>query len=1188
MNILHADTNPPMLTRLRQMLRSARYADIAVGYFFVSGFAQVADEISDLNKTRILVGRADRKTLEAVAAGMNQAAPLSARLERDGVLRRSDREDAAASAAASVKHGVGALPQTDETQSAMDRLRQLVGSGLLEIRAYPREFMHAKAYLCWYPEGFAERGAAIVGSSNFTLAGFSGNTELNVRVTGDAEMAALKEWFNDLWEDSVDISAEVTDILNRSWALKPYPPYMVYLKALYELYYDEIGKDDLPLQSERAELANFQKDAVARALSMIEAHGGCYIGDVVGLGKTYVGAELLRQLRMSYPSDGHPLIICPASLAPMWESFSEQFDLGAAVLSQSAIAAPDGAEYDEERGIYLNAAVNGRSRGRILQDEYPNRGPVLVDEAHNFRNLNKRYAGLSHYLESGDHKVILMSATPQNLGPDDIYRQLSLFMPETDHGLSIDPPALSDYFSCAAKWAEHRSKMDNYDAEYAEWRARGGPDADDPPPEKPDAPQIPNADLSQVLTPIFIRRRRKDIKELYGDSAEVNGQPVRFPTPSLSNVEYRLDKVYAKAGSFNELLDLLARHAAARYLPGEYIKPECVGKPQYEGILRAKNRVANLMRALLVKRLESSVNAFRATLDALIASNRNFTNALKSGKVVVGSAAGRIISGETLAPDAVIARIAEEEARQQASGNDAPDAIFPAADFAADQWLADLDADYATLSEIRDRVRRVADEDDDKFRALQAFLRRKDARGEKLLIFSEAIATVEYLRKRLEPAYPKGKVARLTGDHRSADIIRRFAPKNNSGRNPVNPADEIQILIATDVVSEGQNLQDCARILNYDLHWNPVRLIQRFGRIDRIGSEHDRINLHNMWPDTALDEQLDLTERLHNRIQSFHNIIGLDSKLLSEAERLNENAIYGIYVNKDASLLDSDDGLDEVAINQRAIASLQRIRDENPELWTEVADLPDGIRSALQARRTAPKQTPPQQTAPQTEVAAIHGSQDALPIHGGQQPLKASAAPGAPAAATAMPRSPFDDPSAGETLVMLADGGIKSCYAVGADLAPRQISAAQFAAAAECAPDEPAQPLPLDTNKRVMAAASAFSAGMERRSLSAARRRPDTRNSRYLSRQLNAARETLPPTYSRRIDILRRVFVNSPLQPQVDRAATEIRNLGVEGEALVRRLEALRERYRINPADAPQPDAPAPRIMRIVCSDGLV
>ena len=206
-----------------------------------------------------------RPTLEAVAAGLHQARPLEKQLEISRTIRRSQRTAIASEAAGNIAQDVSALSQTDDSEKAVERLRQLVTAGFLEIHTYPREFLHAKAYLCWY-DNHAEPGAAIVGSSNFTLAGFQGNTELNVRVTGDAEMAELSRWFETLWEDSIDISDQVAQVLTDSWAIKRYPPYLIYLKALYELYGHELDSGDpLPLEPARQEdLANFQLDAVRR------------------------------------------------------------------------------------------------------------------------------------------------------------------------------------------------------------------------------------------------------------------------------------------------------------------------------------------------------------------------------------------------------------------------------------------------------------------------------------------------------------------------------------------------------------------------------------------------------------------------------------------------------------------------------------------------------------------------------------------------------------------------------------------------------------------------------------------------------------------------------------------------------------------------------------------------------------
>ncbi len=1164
MNILHSTTDPTLLARLKEMLGSSAKADIAVGYFFIGGFGAVADDLARLDKVRILVGRTDRQVLEEVALGLQQHQALRARLDVDALVRRSQRSQIAQETVARVAEGVAVLPQEQGTEVAVSKLRDIVSLGKVEVRAYLRSPLHAKAYLCWY-DNHAEPGAAVVGSSNLTLAGFTGNTELNVRVTGDAEMAALREWFDALWGDSEDISAALVTELERSWVLAKTPPYHVYLKALYELYYTDVGGGELTVPPRDQELANFQLDAVRRGLSMIEAYGGCYIGDVVGLGKTFIGAELLRQLRVSYPNEGPPLILCPARLKPMWEVFNERFALGAEVVSHSMIAAPAEAEFDEELGRYVDAAQPGQ--GIALEQTYRNRGPVLVDEAHNFRNINQRSRGLTTYLESGDHKLILLSATPQNLGPMDIYRQLRLFLHDTEHGLNIEPVSLEAYFHNAQEWLVYRALYENYEAEFGAWQASGSIGV---PPLPPDKPKVPKAEIDQVLLPVFIRRRRKDIRDLYGDTALVDGKPVRFPDPILDNVGYRLDKVYAKAGPLSELEELLREHKAARYRATEYIKEEAEAKPEYRDLFRAGDRIARLMGVLLLKRLESSIEAFRSTLRSLMTSNRNFREALASSFVPIGSTATRLLAGQSFDVDDLLEVLKQEEQRRQQAGSERDKLVHSVVDFDADRWMRDLDADHDVLKDILGRVEGIGPEDDDKLRALRDFLVRPEVQAGKVLVFSEAETTVEYLYRELNPNGQQADIARLTGStsQDAERIVKRFSPTWNLGAREAMPGPEIRVLLATDIVSEGQNLQDCACVLNYDLHWNPVRLIQRFGRIDRIGTEHEVINLHNMWPDVAVDEELSLTQRLHRRIQSFHDLIGLDSKLLSDAERLNASAMYRIYEGK--TLPEMDDGLDEVAANQRAITLLQRIQEDDPDLWRTITHLPDGIRSALSARTQQP--------------SAVNDryAQNVLAVEGAQAPLISPAT-------MASISSPFDDPRQEETLVLLSAGGVRSCYAVGSGVEPRALSPAQLIAAAECSPNTSAQQLPTDTNERVMAAFEAFSIDFQRR-LGRARRPRDTRARRYISRHLGIAMREAHEDAGllSRIEVLRQIFLGE-VSPQVETALGEIRSLRLEGSVLLTRLEALRERYRLNPPDDTDRSQPAePQVIRIVCSDGIV
>jgi len=1231
-NILHATTDPTLLTRLKETLKHTHKADIAVGYLFISGFNEVTEELSKLEKTRVLVGKVDRPTLDEIARSLQQADTLQERVTSDNLVPRTLRAEIGTQAVTTIGEGVSRLPQTADAEASIQRMCHLIAAGKLEIKTYPRGVLHAKAYLCWYKD-HAEPGSAIVGSSNFTLAGFTNNTELNVRVTGDAEMAELKRWFDTLWANSIDITQELVVELQRSWPIAQTPPYHVYLKALYELYKDELGMPTLEPQKHGApQLANFQLDAVRRALNMVDKHGGCFIGDVVGLGKTYIGAELVRQLLFNEPRGIHPLIICPASLKSMWENFSELFSLGAQVISMSAIMPPKGDRYDEAANAYVEDDVT--QGGIDLQATYPNRGVVLVDEVHNFRNpSSRRYQALSRYLWDSSHKVVLLSATPQNLGPADIYNQLRLFLDDVEHGLDIEPRSLKDYFNLVQKAYQQRIDRENALQDTARMQASTaapGSKKARAPKKNPEhtRPSDTEFTMGAVLSPVFVRRRRKDIQELYGANIEVAGKPVRFPDAVLDNVTYRLDKVYQKAGSIAAIQEQLKGHTGARYRPLDYLQPAAKQKERYKDLLRAKNRIAGLVRYLLFKRLESSVAAFRSTLDVLCQSNRNFVTTLQANYVPVGQTASGILAGEHVDADDLLTRLHREETRRIAKGAAQTTLVHPGSDFNITQWIADLDADYAILAALKADVEQITPADDDKLQALKHFLARPDVHAGKVLIFTEAETTVDYLYDQLNPHGTDTTIARLSGKNRDAieSIVRRFAPTANA-RKGETITQPISIVIATDVISEGQNLQDCNRVLNYDLHWNPVRLIQRFGRVDRIGTTHEKIYLHNTWPDTHVDAQLSLTERLHQRIQAFHDFIGLDAPLLSDTERINTGAMYRIYEEK--RLPDQDDVLDEVAAYQRGIALLQKLQQDDPELWKTITHLPDGIRSALSSRATSgpsPAPNPDAHAAATGATPAAHprGAQSSLfgaPTEqltlgssppagqgsetvvgfdsflgggGAQQPLFEPPVVQLPlgaaefAAAVEAPRAPLQPD---ETVILFKHGDRAATYAVGSDHQPRIITPTQLITAMECTPDTPALPLPADTNERVMAAYTASRQNASTRLGAARRPMSDTRLRRYLATELKLASQapTDESDDARRIRVLRQIFLGhlpAAVQSEVD----EVYRMRLTSDSLIKRLDALRERHRLS-APGSEDTAEPPTVsdvVRIICSDAVV
>ena len=1061
MTILHAASATDFATKLREVLGDANAqphsVDIAVGYFYLSGFNAVADVLASRpGKIRILIGRTDRPTKEEITAGYSPHEPAAG--YHAGQNRRQETE-AADETVANVGRNAAAQPQDDASAAGIKSLAALIADGKVEVRAYLKDRMHAKAYI-GYTGLSSSIGTAIIGSSNFSVPGFTGNTELNYPVNHQGDVAEVGEWFRRLWQDGEPVSDKVVDQLQASWPLATPDPYLVYLKILHELYGDTIGTDAPPV-TPPVELTDFQQDAVAAGLAMLERHNGCYIADVVGLGKTYIGAEILRRLVISEPGAGDPLVICPPRLTAMWERICDQFGIvDADVISMGRLT---DANYAHDR------ALNKTLR---------NAGPVLIDEAHNFRNNNQRRRVLWQFLKGRKrHQTILLSATPQNLAPRDILRQLELFLDPERHALPGIAGNLGDYFP---------------------------PDAETPIDHK----------AGEVLQHLMLRRRRQDITRHYPDST-LAGQPIAFPATELANQQYSLEHAYRQAGGLSEIVRLLRQHRASRYRPGYYLTDDAKGKPEYGRLLNPINSLPNLIRVLLFKRLESSIPAFRSTLQTLLESNRAFRNGLLAGR----------ISKDDGADDANDAADDQDVANPDQDRVIIKGETYDAGDFRTGEWLDDLDADHAALRKIYDGVKGLTPDDDAKLHAVKSFVTTPGINSEKLLIFTESTVTAQYLYGELSQVPGAGAVDILTGgDPQGHDKMTRFSPVSNS--KPDLPASEqTRILIATDVLSEGQNLQDCGRVLNYDLHWNPVTLIQRYGRVDRITTAHETIHLHNMLPDAGVDRETRLTSRLADRVQSFHDLVGLDDAILQQTERVNRDSIYAIY---DGAMPEQpDDVMDNIAMAQEANAILNRIRREQRQLWDRLRSMPDGLRACRAADRAA---------------------QDA-----------------------------------DTTLVLVADGSNRQGYRVDANLAAHPLSYAELARAARCEPDTPAIALPADINRRVSAAVTAFQSAADTPAPASRRRERDTANAGYINRELRQLRlEQRNADELRQTELLRVAFTGE-IPTGINDRITQLRRDGATGATL---RDALAELHSQLPPTAPKSPAAtsAAEGLRITCS----
>ena len=1079
MTILHAHSDPQFTEHLRSVLNEANgqphSIDIAVGYFYLSGFAEVADLLSDRpGKVRILIGRTDRPTSQEIAAGYGPQEPTEGFHNSQS---RGDEVKAVDETVANVGRNAAIQPQQDATEAGIKSLANLIAEGKVDVRAYVKDRMHAKVYI-GYTGLESAPGTAIIGSTNFSVAGFTGNTELNYPVTHAGDILEVREWFERLWEQSQPVSEKVRDEFRKSWPLAEPEPYLIYLKVLYELYGDTLG-EELEVSTEPpVELTEYQLDAVAAGMSMLNKHNGCYIADVVGMGKTFIGAEILRRLAIKEREAGDPLIICPASLRQMWERTCDEFGLtDAEVLS---------------RGRLTEANLsNDRNLRKLLR----NSGPVLIDEAHGFRNNNQRRRALLGFLrEAKKHKVVLLSATPQNLAPRDILQQLELFLDPSRHGLPEVYGNLTPYFP------------------------RDGSKAD------------PNR-IAKVLQHVLIRRRRKDIMQQYPNST-LNGRPIRFPEPKLSNREYNLDHVYRKAGGLRSIIDLIKSYRASRYKPGEYLKPEAKERPEYANIVQSyRGDLAGIMTTNLWKRLESSIPAFRSTLQVLINSNQEFRNMILNGKVSQDE--GVQDSEEELTIDLPHDHELDiDEIDREEEYITIKDQAYRADDFLCSEWLHALEEDGKTLRKIFEALEDVGPDDDAKLHEMKSFIKSPGVAGKKVLIFTESKVTATYLHRELqEDNRDVSFDLVMGGDNRTADKITKFSPKSN-GKSELPEVEQTRILITTDVLAEGQNLQDCNRVFSYDLHWNPVTLIQRHGRVDRITTEHEEIYLHNMLPDPQVEESIGIRGTVRNRVQDFHNLIGLDNQILETGERVNPESIYSIY---NGEMPEEEDNItDSLAVAQEANALLNRVRREDPETWQKVVLLPRGLRSAM---------------------------------------------------------SREGHPNQGRTVVLACNGSTKQGFAVGSDLKATDLTHAQLVRRLECEPDTERRDLPDDTNARVTAAAAALAELLAKPTTLEPRTRDDS-VTKYVNDELRQLRQTrlgeeVDPGFLRHLETLRRAF-NEEMPLSIAERIRELKRRGVEGVELVDELTRMMDELPKREKEVDGAQRIRDNRVEILCSMGIV
>ena len=876
---------------LLKILPKTGDASIAVGYFFISGLSAIIQPLQDVDKVRLLISNTtDKNTAEALIEGFHSIKEVCTEVDKKNFVNDERKDIILTDSKNNIQKSLEHMSQTTADKTVVEILIEMMKSKQLEVRVYPKEKLHAKAYIFQPKDTGFVGGMGIVGSSNLSLAGISHNSELNLKTYDAEDVNQLLDWFDGLWKDGLEFTEDFDLILGKSWAGKTYSPYELFLKATYLEYKDKLeGQHEIdPIWgSTFPKLFDFQKNAVDQGLTMFELYGGVIIGDVVGLGKTYVGTALLKYLQLQ---EYRPLIICPPQLVPMWQRFCTDYEVDVKILSRGKLSQDNFELYQD----YL----------------YKDRDLVLIDESHHFRNhLSRQYENLHQFMQARDAKAILLTATPYSNTAMDIKNQIMLFHQSSK---TFIPPA-------------NETDLDRY------FR------------------QIKNGDanLVDLLRNIMIRRTRRYVLNQWGKEDEngrkylqVGDEHKYFPKRKMETERYDINKVYKR--KYEKIVGLIDKESLtfARYSVGLYVKNKYKDIQIYKDLGIAGTKLVGLIRTLLLKRMESSLEAFKQSIHHYITTHEIFLELLDQKIMPIGDVSYKAMYDIARDdPDSINDPETIEEFKKKIK--DAGETQYKFEAFEIDKLKSDIENDIETFQQINGLITTLTWKNDDKLQRLQKLLD-EDYSGKKVLIFTEFTTTAKYLEQYIKWKGNKEQVDSATGN--SIQCARRFDPDNNPSNEPrPKKSEEISLLIATDVLAEGVNLQAGQVIINYDFHWNPTRLIQRAGRVDRIGSKNEFVTVHNFLLDPEMEQDLHLEYSVDNKINNIQKIIGEDYKILKEDEQINTEDTYAIYRGEEGILEREGENPLEPSRFEKLLRNIQV---NQPQLWEDFKKIPDGIRSS--------------------------------------------------------------------------------------------------------------------------------------------------------------------------------------------------------------------------------------------------
>ena len=859
--------------------KKVHFFDALVGYFRASGYFRIRKFIQDTPKIRFLVGiNVDKLTYQA---------------NQQGLLFNPNAEQSQEEFFNEVKKNIQEAKYDKEVEDGMYQFIEDIVSGKISMRIHPKQNIHAKIYIFreeeYHPHGY---GSVITGSSNLTEAGLEKNFEFNVELRYDDDIKYATETFERLWEESVEIDLSHVEKLKKdSYLSTDFTPYEIYLKFLLEYFgksidFDPNSVSDLPKGYMKL---SYQVDAVNDGYAKMMKHNGFFLSDVVGLGKTIVSALIAKKFFFSngFPTHrSHTLVIVPPAMKTSWEDTLDEFKL-------------------DNVTIITN--------GSLHKIKNPERYDlIIVDEAHKFRSdTASMYNELQKLCKTKavhndgsvhDKKVILVSATPLNNRPEDIANLVYLFQDSKES--TLEEGNLQRFF---------REQIDRY---------RKLKKEQDMEIVSKEIKSIYEKIRIKVVEPLTVRRTRTDLKENEAYKKDLDDQGVIFPDVKPPHkIYYQLDpnleQLYDKTIQY--LSDSAEGLKYYRYQAIKYLKED--KKSKYKKADMISIQLAGIMKTLLVKRIDSSFYAFKQSLIRYYNANRVMLEMFKNGTIYI---APNLKVNEYMIEDREDELI---KLIEDARYSDPTIEICTPDDFV--EGFADgILHDDKILSDLVAMWEKI-----DYDPKLEVFIERmgrelfdKSINNEgKLLVFSESKETTQYLMTSLkERGY--SRILMVTSDNRN-DVMsvlkENFDAKYSGPRK-----NDYDIVISTEVLAEGVNLHRANVIVNYDTPWNSTRLMQRIGRVNRIGSVAKEVHVFNFFPTSKVNDDIELEKKAKMKLFAFHAALGEDSQIYSTDENPET---FGLFDK------DIDEDRDE---KLRYLMWLRKLKQDNPELIKRISKLP--------------------------------------------------------------------------------------------------------------------------------------------------------------------------------------------------------------------------------------------------------